>query len=357
MGYICEELKRRRVPDVLTFKDGTKLTNKEDWEKRRSELVDIIADNMFGHIPPAYPITVEETFFTDKRLAGKMLYTKYTLTVETPDGKASFPIYQYLPKHSTNVPLFIHIAFPPHDGWLYTPVESILDRGYGLVMAYYEDITTDDGDFTTGIAKVFPREKYNISKITLWAWAMSRLMDHVQTLDTVDKSRIAMVGHSRLGKTTLWTAANDTRFSYACANNSGCSGDAISRGKIGETVEKIYNRFPYWFVPKYAEYGNNEDNMPFDQHFLLASIAPRYVCTGAAVADEWADPQSQFLSCSATSPVYELLGMKGFICNDRPTVPGDTYHEGSIGHHLREHGHCLSIYDWNKYMDFIDSHK
>lgn len=354
MAYIAQELKRRNLPDVLTFKDGTKLTDKAHWEKRRLEIIETIADNMFGHIPPACPITLEEDFFTDKRLGGKMLFTRFILTADTPNGKVSFPFYQYLPKGKTNVPTFIHIAFPPHDGWLYTPVESILDRGYGLIMAYYTDITSDDGDFTTGIAKAFPRDKYDCSKISLWAWAMMRLMDHVQTLECVDKSKIAMIGHSRLGKTTLWTAANDTRFTFACANNSGCSGDAISRGKIGETVEKIFNRFPYWFVPKYGEYANKENEMPFDQHFLLASIAPRKVCTGAAVADEWADPQSQFLSCSAASPVYELLGLKGFICDDRPTVPGDTYQEGSIGHHLREYGHNLGIYDWNKYMDFID---
>lgn len=354
MGYIKEELERRRVPDVLTFADGTKLTDKNDWEKRRLEIVETIASNMFGHIPPAYPIETEQIAFTDRRLAGKMVYRKYILKAQTPDGEASFPFHEIMPKGKTNVPTFVHIAFKSDAPWSYCPIESIIDRGYGIVMVYYEDITSDDGDFTTGIASAFPRDKYDCSKISLWSWAISRIMDHVQTLDCVDKSKIAVIGHSRLGKTALWTGANDTRFNFVCANNSGCSGDAISRGKIGETVEKIYNRFPYWFVPKYGEYASNEDNMPFDQHFLIAASAPRKVITAAAVLDEWADPQSQFLSCSAASPVYELLGLKGFICEDRPTVPGDTYQEGCIAHHLREYGHCLSLYDWDKYMDYID---
>jgi hypothetical protein len=354
MGYIAEELKNRNIPDVLTFKDGTKLTKKEEWEKRRLEIIDTLAENMFGAIPPAFPIETEELFFTDKKLGGKMDYTKYLLKINTPNGVVSFPFYQFLPKDKTNVPTFINIAFKPSAPWSYTPVESILDRGYGVLLAYHDDITSDDGDFFNGIASAFPREQYNCGKISLWAWAVSRIMDHAQTVDVIDKSNIYVIGHSRLGKTALWTAANDTRFAYAVANNSGCCGDALSRGKIGESVERIYTRFPYWFVPKFAEYGNNEDNMPFDQHFLLAAIAPRKVVTGAAVLDEWADPQSQFLSCSAASPVYELLGMKGFICEDRQTVPGDTFHEGSIGHHLREYGHLLSLYDWNKYMDFIE---
>ena len=356
MSYISEQLEYRNIPEVLKFKDGSKLTNKCDWEKRRAEMIEIIAENMFGSIPPAYPIETEETFFTDKRLGGKMVYTKYQMNVKTPNGTASFPFYQFMPKGKTNVPTFVHIAFPPSAPWSYCPVESILDRGYGVVLAYYTDITSDDGDFTTGIAPCFPREEYNVGKITLWAWAMQRIMDHVQTLDMVDKNKIIMIGHSRLGKTSLWTAANDTRFSYVCSNNAGCSGDAISRKKEGESVERIYTRFPYWFVPKYAEYGNNEDNMPFDQNFLLASIAPRKMCVGAAILDEWADPKSEYIACVTASPAYEFLGMDGFVCDDKCPEPGDSWQKGNISYHLRDYGHCLSLYDWNKYMDFIDTH-
>ena len=354
MGYIQEELAKRNIPDFLVFNDGTPVTDKADWEKRRKEIIDLLANEMYGHIPPAFPFTIEEKVFSDKHLGRKLDYSQNILKFDTPYGHGEFTFHTFFPHGKTNVPTFIFMAFKPNEPWNYCPVESIIDRGYGVIMAYHAEISSDDGDFTNGIASALPREVYNCGKISLWSWAATRLMDYAQTLDFVDKTKIAMIGHSRLGKTTLWTVANDTRFSFACANCSGCSGDALARDTVGETVEKIYNRFPYWFVPAYEKYKNNESSMPFDQHFLLASIAPRKVCTAAAVLDAWADPHAQFLSCNAASPAYELLGLKGIVCEDRPTVPGDTYHEGNIGHHLRHHGHTLSLYDWNKYMDFID---
>lgn len=333
MSYIAEELKKRNIPDVLTFKDGTKLTDRKDWEKRREEMLEIIAENMFGHIPPAYPIETEEIYSSEKDLGQKIYYKKLKIKINTPKGQVSFPVYQFLPKNKTNVPAFVHIAFTPKHPWRATPVELVTDRGFGLVMAFYEDITSDDNDFTTGVAKVFERE--DCSKISLWAWAMMRVMDYVQTIDVIDKKKIAMIGHSRLGKTSLWTAANDTRFAFVCSNNAGCSGDAITRQKQGETLEKIYNRFPYWFVPKYAEYINKEDELPFDQNFLVASMAPRKVCVGSAVLDAWADPQSEYLTCITASPAFEFLGGKGFICEDRPAEVGDVFQEGDISYHLQ----------------------
>ena len=352
MSYITDELNARKIPDVLTFKDGTKLTDKADWEKRRGEMLEIIASNMFGHIPPSYPIETEELKFNDKVLGKKIYYTKLMLKINTPKGQAQFPVYQFFPKDKTNVPTFIHIAFNPEDPWRSTPVELLIDRGYGLVMVYYKDITSDDNDFENGVAQFFDRE--DTSKISLWAWGMKHVMDYVQTLDVVDKKKIAMIGHSRLGKTSLWTAANDTRFTFVCSNNAGCSGDAITRGKVGETVEKIYNRFPYWFVSKYAEYANNEDKLPFDQNFLVAAVAPRKVCIGAAELDEWADPRSEYLTCVTASPAFEFLGGKGFICEDKRPEPFDIWQEGDISYHLQPYGHLLGNSDWEHYMDFID---
>ncbi len=352
MSYIKKELEIRNIPDVLTFKDGTKVTEKADWEKRRSEMVEIIAENMFGKIPPSFPFEIEEEKTSDRFLGQKIIYKKMILKINTDKGPASFPIYQCIPKNKTNIPMFVHIAFKPKDVWRSTPVEMLVDRGFGIVLAYYDDITSDDGDFSNGVAKFFNEKEQG--KISLWAWAMMHVMDYVQTLDFVDKDKIAIIGHSRLGKTALWTSANDTRFKFVCSNNAGCSGDAITRGKVGETIERIYNRFPYWFVSKYAEYKNNEENLPFDQNFLVAASAPRKVCIGAAELDEWADPRSEYLTCVTASPAFELLGGKGFVCEDKYPEPYDKWQEGDISYHLQPYGHLLGNSDWENYMDFID---
>ena len=108
MSYISDELKARNIPDVLTFKDGTKLTDKADWEKRRTEMVEIIAENMFGHVPPSYPIETEEIKFSDKFLGKKIYYSKLMLKINTPKGQAQFPIYQFLPKDKTNITGYIY---------------------------------------------------------------------------------------------------------------------------------------------------------------------------------------------------------------------------------------------------------
>ena len=354
MSFISEELEKRKLPEILRFKDGTLLKDRSEWEKRRSEMVDILAENMFGKMPPKYPVRVQLVETSERVVGKKVTYNRYFMFIDTPDGTAFFPFYEYRPIGKTNVPLFIHIAFRPEAPHRYAPIEKIIDRGFGIILAYHSDITSDDGDFSTGIARFFPRSKYNAGKITLWAYAQSRLMDHAQTLDWVDKTKIASIGHSRLGKTSLWCAANDERFTFCVSSCAGCSGDAITRQKRGERVRQIYDRFPYWFVEKYAQYRDNEDGMPFDQHFLLASVAPRKLCVGSADLDVWADPVSQFLACEAASEAYKFLGKKGLVFDeDRLPVPGDVCQKGDISFHEEAYGHLLGERDWDLYMDFI----
>ena len=169
--------------------------------------------------------------------------------------------------------------------------------------------------------------------------------------------RCAVVcGHSRLGKTALLTAATDERFAFAYSNDSGCSGAAITRGKRGEDVQKICTKFPYWFCPNYTAYMQNEENIPFDQHWLIAAIAPRYVCVGSASEDLWADPDSEMLACLAASPAFEACGQKGFVCGNRFAEIGEAYLEGSVGYHLREGLHYFSRADWHRLIEFVKLH-
>ena len=180
-------------------------------------------------------------------------------------------------------------------------------------------------------------------------------MDYAQTLSCLDFTRAAVVGHSRLGKTALLAGALDTRFTAAFSNCSGCSGAALSRGgnEKRETVGHICGQFPFWFCRRYQQYAGAEDTLPFDQHFLLACMAPRRVYVSSAAADLWADPVSEYLSCVAAGKVYRQLGLSGFVCPDRLPQVGDVFAAGRIGYHLRAGTHYFSREDWLHFMDFL----
>ncbi len=354
MTTVEELLAERRLPALLKMEDGTPVT-REGWEQRRVELVDILCREVYGVAPPApAAVRVTEQKCKKKDYAGKGTVRDLTLSFDTDKGEFSFPVVEIVPTEGKKVPMFVMLNFRPDVPDRYLPVEEILDAGCGVIRIYYNDVAFDGEDhFEGGLAAMYDREKYSWGKLRMWAFAASRVMDYLQTTDYADQSRIAVVGHSRLGKTALLTAATDTRFALACANNSGCSGDAITRGKEGERVQAITTRFPYWFCKNYGKYAEKEDEMPFDQHFLVAAIAPRRVALGAALEDTWADPNSQYLSACAASAAWELLGEKGFLHPDRLPVPGDCLDGGHVAYHLREGTHFFSLTDWRRYLCLI----
>ncbi|MDD4774056.1 MAG: alpha/beta hydrolase [Eubacteriales bacterium] len=352
--FIHDELTRRGVPDLLTHANGIKITGPDNWELRRSELIEILAREEYGYMPPPAPVTYEIISHNKNEYGGKVQYYAVRLTIATPDSEFSFMLNVFLPKSDKKRPLLLHIAFRRDLPDKYMPVEEITDRGFALASFCYTDVASDSNDgFAGGIAGLYDRRKYNWGKISMWAWAASRALDYLLTLPEIDTEYVAVIGHSRLGKTALWCGANDTRVKFVISNNSGCSGSAVTRDKTGERVKEITKNFPYWFCSNYKTYIDNEHEMPFDQHFLIAACAPRRVLIGCAKEDSWADPFSEYLAAHAASDAYTLLNMNGLTGEDREPAAGDTFHEGNIGYHLRSGGHFLSRYDWNKYMDFI----
>ena len=194
----------------------------------------------------------------------------------------------------------------------------------------------------------------------MWSWAASRVMDYCRTLGCLDFSKAAVVGHSRLGKTALFTGMMDERFQFAISNNSGFAGAALNRNREdrenGEplcSVAFCAEHHMQWFAQNYRKYIDREEEMPYDQHFLVAASAPRYAYVASAQEDLWSDPKTEYLSACAAGRVYEQLGLPGLIHPDRYPVPGDSMHEGRVGYHLREGAHYFSREDWQQYMRFI----
>ncbi len=358
MFYLNRKLEERNLPDVLVSDNAAVIDDPKMWDSRRDEIIKMLSNEVYGFSPPA-PSKIDTTILKkdDNAFAGKAVHSVIKIKFDTPKGQCSFPINLIISKDIHKAPLFLHIAFRADIPDRYFPVEEVIDQGFATASFCYEDITADkDDSFTSGLAKMYKegeRKPNDWGKISMWAWAAQRVMDYIETLEEIDKERVAVVGHSRLGKTALWCAAQDERFFMAISNESGCSGAAISRGKKGERIKDIINQFGYWFCDNYRKYMDNEENMPFDQHFLLSAIVPRYVYVASAQEDEWADPESEFLSCLAASRVFELFGLKGLITQDQLPEVGAKLHEGHIGYHLRKGTHYLSRYDWQCFMEYM----
>ncbi|MBL9216133.1 MAG: alpha/beta hydrolase, partial [Opitutaceae bacterium] len=223
----------------------------------------------------------------------------------------------------------------------------------------------DDQDraFTSGVYAVFnpafatgPRPGDAWGTVAAWAWGASRAVDYLKSEPALAALPVAVIGHSRGGKAALWCGAQDERVELTISNNSGSTGAALARGKRGESVALINGRFTHWFAGNYRRYDDAEDQLPVDQHLLIALAAPRLVYVASATEDAWADPAAEFRACVEASPVWSLFGQPGLLGGATQPPPDTPRPEGRIGYHLRTGDHALTLSDWEKYLDFARRH-
>lgn len=366
---------KRNVPSLLTCIDGTEVKTAQDWiNKRRPEILEMLRREEYGRLPDMSDVEIKIQV-TAVRQGPKIMNgraVRKTVEVEAvrKERHFIFTFDVFIPADAKEpVPAFVEICNrgpmncdPARENLSsFYPAETIISRGYACAAFRTHEVAPDyEEGFKTGFHRLFPdyvdnRPDDAWGTITVWAWAASRVMDYFEMEPMIDAAKVAVVGHSRGGKTALWCGAQDERFAMAISSCSGNSGDAISRGKTGESIAQILDRFPFWFAKNYQKYANNEEAMPFDQHFLIALMAPRLVYTSTKTNDSWADPVSEFESLVQADPVYQLFGLEGLEQREF-SLPEQPLHNGHIGHHHKTGEHNMDDYDWDQYMDYADHH-
>lgn len=393
-NYDESKVPRYVLPDVLTCNNGELVTSAKQWEKqRRPEVMEYFLSQVYGRTPKDKIKVTYETLSEKKyALQGKATCKQVKFRFSNGTKMVEAILLMYIPNHlKGKIPVFVAYNFKgnasttPDEEVYYSPsfallkengmkpderrgnqasrwcYDKIIARGYAVATMCYHDIYPDkEGMGKYSVAALFPG--YNPVSVApdewqalgAWAWGSSRIVDYLLTQKWVDKDKIAIMGHSRQGKAALWAGAQDTRFRVVISNDSGCGGAALSKRAFGETVGRITSVFPHWFCPAFNRYTNKEAELPFDQHELIALIAPRYVYVASAEEDLWSDPHGEFLSAYHAGRVYELYGLQGLGTDVMPGIHQPIMK--AVGYHIRAGKHDVTDYDWERYMDFCDMH-
>ncbi len=344
------------LPDPLVLQSGERVRDAKTWrERRRPEILELYRREVYGRSPGRLAGWKAEVASTDRAALGGKAVRK-VVVVRPGGGDVRFEMVLYLPAGAKKPsPVFLGLGFRGNDtaaeDW---PVEKILARGYGVAVIPAGAIE-GRGNGVRSLARPPARTEAAPDAwgvIAAWAWGLSRAMDYLETDADVDARRVAVVGHSVMGKTALWAGAQDERFALVISNESGEGGAAITRRRFGERIANLNATFPDWFCGAFKKYDGRENDLPVDAHMLLALIAPRPVYVASAAEDLWADPRGEFLALVNASPVYEMLGKKGVGTSQMPGTHQPIMRD--VAYHIRAGAHGMTAYDWDQYLKFAE---
>ena len=401
---------QKELPDVMKLSNGQKVASARQWsEQRRPELKALFAHYMYGEIPPKPAKMNFDTQVIDKKfLGGKATLKNVTISIAGSDIPR-FDLLVVTPNSATPAPVFLTLNFcgnhaihadpriPLSRSFLGNsckgctnnhatdaargaqaadwPLEQIIDRGYALATFANADVDSDRGNVSDGVYAWLAKERTGSATNSLtadrgciagWAWGFQRCVDYLVTDSAIDKTRIAALGHSRNGKTALLAAAYDERIALAIPHQAGCGGTAPSRvaekfaapqanGRpTAETIAVINKSFPHWFNAEFKKFNATPERLPFDQHCLIALMAPRPVLLSNAEGDQWAYPSGQFDALKAAEPVYRLLNAGG--CDAKEMPPLDKLVDSKLGYYIRPGRHAMLSDDWMVFLSFADKH-
>lgn len=399
------------MPDPLVMLDGSKATSAEEWRERRlPELRALFEQYIYGRYPSGeayrtrgpvdYRVRFEDTAAFDgagtlrevELTIGPPEFPKVNLLIATPNDRAAAACFvglnfsgNHLVVDDERVALpraWMPNRYPgvvnhratgaergAHAGsW---PLAEAVKRGYAAATFYCGEVQPDRPFVREAMrATLAEHTKKNAEGDTIesdgdgsetatimwWAWGLHRAVDYLVNDKAIDPQRIAVVGHSRLGKAALLAGAFDDRIALTVANQAGCGGSGPSRhvDKRAETVKIITRKFPHWFCANFSEFGDDPSRLPIDQNGLVAMCAPRPVLFTAAADDVWANPSGQFDVLRAATPAYELLGAKGLAADAMPAPDAPLAGDGHLGYWIRGGKHAMTPADWKIYMDFAD---
>lgn len=397
------------TPDPLVMLDASKVTTAEEWRERRlPELRALFEQYVYGSYPKGeayrprgpvdYRVRFEDTAAFDgagtlrevELTIGPPEFPKINLLIATPNDRV--PAACFVGLNFSGNHLVVddeRVALPrawmpdkypgvvnnrataaergAHAGsW---PLEEAVKRGYAAATFYCGDVQPDRPFVREAMrATLAERSQENAegeevesdgaetATIMWWAWGLHRAVDYLVNDKAIDPKRIAVVGHSRLGKAALLAGAFDERIALTVANQAGCGGSGPSRhdDRRAETVKIITGKFPHWFAENFTEFSDDPTRLPVDQNCLVAMCAPRPVLFTAAAEDRWANPSGQFEVLRAATPVYELLGAKGLAADAMPAVDAPLVSDGRLGYWIRGGEHSMTPADWKIYLDFAD---
>jgi hypothetical protein len=367
---------RPEAPDPLVMLDGKPVTTRQEWFKKRvPELKALFQHYMYGWFPPPVKVTAKITYTDTNFFGGKATLKLVTIYL----SKAPAPqvhLMMVIPNHRKEPPpIFLGMNFngnyalvadtnvplPPTatgrgkqaDSWA---IGQSVDRGYAVATYYAGDVEMDKTNAEGGVREMIhvPRVSDDWGTIAAWAWGMQRVVDYLVKDRDIDGKRIALVGHSRLGKATILAGAFDDRVALVIPLQAGCGGTAPSRGKIGQSVKDINTKFPEWFCGVFKQFNDQPERLPIDQDCLIALCAPRPVLLGAAVEDTWANPAGAFAMLQAASGAYHLTGAEGLTATHMPET--NVLIDSNLGYFIRPGKHSMTRGDWKVFLDFADKH-